>query len=153
MEEDKNLRELVELKEMTNKNNEYEFNSIKINIDVLNKTLAKLTNRKYRKWLNECINRCVYDSKQDNTWKGTFNSTYIDGYCVEIHPGYNSYRLAVVKLDEYEYCCFCFTQPKVYYQIRLDSIYHCIDEIALLCAHGINFKYSDTEPEINAQER
>ena len=46
MEEDKNKNKVVKPK---------------IDEKELNKTLAKLSNLKYRKWLYECICRCVYN--------------------------------------------------------------------------------------------
>ena len=106
----------------------------------------EFNNKRYRNWLQSTIARDLGNRKLFYGWHGIFPKTKLDGYRVEIMPCQddvygNGYLLQAVKIDEYDtFLCF-FKLKKICYQIKLYDINDCVDEIGLLCAHGVEYDY------------
>jgi hypothetical protein len=106
----------------------------------------EFNNNRYRNWLQSTIARDLGNRKTFYGWHGIFPNTKLDGYRVEIMPCQdevcgNGYLLQAVKINEYDTFLCCFKLKKIGYQIKLYSIENCVDEIGLLCAHGIEYDY------------
>lgn len=73
-------------------------------------------------------------------WKGSFDGTIINDYYITIHHRYyGRFLLRLLHKSKKMFNCF-FCMSEVGYCIELATIDECIDEIALLCEHGIELK-------------